>query len=195
MNNRSFYIILILFLLISGCKKVESATVKNNNDKVGENPVNTTINDFIGKLGGGIPKEQVKMKDAEILSIDKKISKLSDYKGKIIMLNLWATWCPPCRAEMPSMQKLYNDFKNKDFIIIAVSLGEDLTTVNKFLKINQFSFPIFIDNKNEVAQNYSTGSIPTTYLIDKEGNLIARFIGGVDWYSIDSIKLMGELLK
>ncbi len=195
MNNSSFYMILILFLLISGCKKVESATTKNKNDKVDEYPANATINDLIGKLGGGIPKEQIKMKDAEIMNINNKFSKLSDYKGKIIMLNLWATWCPPCRAEMPSMQKLYNDFKNKDFIILAVSLGEDLNTVSKFLKNNRFTFPIFIDNKNEVARTYSTGSIPTTYIIDKEGNIIARFVGGIDWYSIDSIKLFDELLK
>lgn len=195
MKNRFYHIILILFLLIFACKKTESATIKNNNDNTDKDTANTTIKELVGKLGGGTPKEQVKMKDAEIISTDNKIHRLSDYKEKIIMLNLWATWCPPCRAEMPSMEKLYNDFKNKNFIIIAISLGEDLSTVNKFLKKNQFSFPIFIDNKNEVAQTYSTGSIPTTYLIDKEGNIIARFIGGVDWYSTDSIKLIDALLK
>lgn len=195
MINRSIYIILILFLLVFGCRKVGSAATKNKNDKVDENLSNTTINELIRKLGGGLPKEETKMKDAEIMNIDKKVSRLSDYKGKVIMLNLWATWCPPCRAEIPSMQKLFNDLKNKDFIIIAVSQGEDLNTVNKFLKNTSYTFPIFIDKNNEVARSYSTGSIPTTYLINKQGNIIARFIGGIDWYSVDSIKLIDELLK
>lgn len=193
MKNSIIYIFLITLILTLGCKKVDSKTTKNN--KIVQNVSEQSINELIGKLGGGTPKQPVKITDAEIMTLDGKTSKLSDFNGKLIMLNLWATWCPPCRAEMPSMQKLYDDFKNKDFVIMAVSQGEDLNTVKKFLKSNNYSFPIFIDKNNEIARAYSTGSIPTTYLIDKEGFLIAQFIGGRDWNSKESIDLMNELLK
>jgi peroxiredoxin len=176
-----------------GCKKIESETTKTTN--INDVSLSQTAIELINKLGGGRPKKTVKIIDAEIMNMNGKTSKLSDYNGKVIMLNLWATWCPPCREEMPSMQNLYNDFKNKNFTIVAVSQGENLNTVKKFLDKKNYTFPIFIDNKNEVAKSYNTGSIPTTYLINKNGNLIAQFIGGRNWYSKESIDLIKELVK
>ncbi len=193
MRNSIIYIFLITIILTFGCKKVESKTIKNV--KTDQNTTGQSKNELIAKLGGNTTKEPTKTTDAKFMNINGKNSKLSDFKGKVIMLNLWATWCPPCRAEMPSMQKLYDDFKNKNFVITAVSQGENLDTVKNFLKNNNYSFPIFIDINNEIARVYSTGSIPTTYLIDKEGYLIARFVGGRDWYSKESIDLINELLK
>lgn len=193
MKNSIIYIFLITLLISFGCKKVDSATIINN--KTDQITKEQSKMELIDKLGGNTTKKPVKITDANFMSVNGKNSKLSDYKGKIIMLNLWATWCPPCRAEMPSMEKLHNNFKNKDFVIIAVSQGEDIETVKKFLNNNNYSFPLFIDKNNEIAHVYSTGSIPTTYLIDKEGYFIARFIGGRDWYSKESIDLINELLK
>ena len=190
MKKTIICILILSLLLVIECKKVESEIIKTN-----DNTSNQDIIELIKKLGGSISKKPIKMIDAKIMSINGKTSKLSDYKNKIILLNLWATWCPPCRAEMPSMQKLYNNFKNKNFTIIAVSQGENLSIVKKYTNDNNYNFPIYIDNNNEVARSYNTGSIPTTYLIDKNGYLIARFIGGRDWYSKEAINLINELLK
>ena len=145
-------------------------------------------------MGGGMPKKVVKLIDANILDINGNKAKISDYKDKVIFLNLWATWCPPCRAEMPSMEKLQNKFKDRNFAVLAVSQGEDMKTVTNFLKKNKYTFKIFIDDKNEVASAYGTGSIPTSYLIDKNGNMIAQFVGGRDWFSKDAIDLINALL-
>lgn len=196
MKRTIFYLLFISLLLFIECKKVVSEPINSDNDNnMNENTIDQNIKELVEKLGGGIAKKPVKIIDAEIMNINGNTSKLSNYKNKIIMLNLWATWCPPCRAEMPSMQKLYDNYKNKDFTIIAVSQGEDLNTVKKFLVNNPFNFPIFIDKNNEIARSYSTGSIPTTYLINKQGYLIAQFIGGREWNSKEAIDLINELIK
>ena len=201
MKKSIIYLLFTFLIFISACKKVNSEEIKINNNK---NDINVTkiadqnkteLKDLIAELGGKMFKENVKILDAEIMNLDGKTSKLADYKNKVIMLNLWATWCQPCRAEMPSMQKMYNNYKNKDFTIIAVSQGENLNTVKNFSNSNHYNFPIFIDKNNEIARSYSTGSIPTTYLINKQGYLIAQFIGGREWNSKEAIDLINELIK
>lgn len=152
------------------------------------------IKALLEKLGAGIPKNEVKYFDATFFDLNGKEVKLSDYKGKVIFLNLWATWCPPCRKEMPEMEKLNEKFKNKNFVMLAVSVGEDNKTVKNFLSKNRYTFPIFTDNKRDIETKYSTGSIPTTYIIDKNGNILAQFIGARDWYSKEAISLIEKLL-
>lgn len=168
---------------ISGINALSPAS--KNNDK---------IKNLITQLQGGMPKNPVEMKDFKIIDPYNNNHKLFDYKGKVILLNLWATWCPPCRQEMPFMQKLYEDYKNKNFIIVAVS-GESMETVNNFLSKNKYDFPIFIDDDNQLNRTYGTGSIPTTYLIDKNGFMIAQFVGGREWNGPSAKELIDALLK
>ena len=193
MFKKIYLTILIILLMFTGCKKGNSDTTKN--DSSNKDVDKKVIIELIDKLGGGKPKEALKLYEAEIMDLEKNKVKLSDYKGKVIFLNLWATWCPPCRTEMPSMEKLYNNFKDKDFIILAVSQGEKLDAVKNFLQKNSHAFPVFIDINNEVAKFYGTGSIPASYLIDKDGFIIARFVGGRDWYSKEAIELINALIK
>jgi len=94
---------------------------------------------------------------------------LSDLKGKKVFLNFWATWCPPCKAEMPDIEKLYQETKDSDLVILAVNVGEDKKTVQDFIKKNNYNFPILLDVKGEVSQLYQVTGIPTTYFIDTEG--------------------------
>jgi len=156
--------------------------------------VNTEIKMLLEKLGAGIPKKEIKYFDATFFDLNGKEVKISDYSGKVIFLNLWATWCPPCRKEMPEMEKLNEKFKDKNFVMIAVSVGEDNKTVKNFLSKNKYKFPIFTDNKRDIETKYSTGSIPTTYIIDKNGNILAQFIGAREWYSKEAISLIEKLL-
>jgi thiol-disulfide isomerase/thioredoxin len=178
-----FSILILLILLINAGDNDK----KNKYDK-------TKVTQLITALSGRVPKKTTKFFDARILNLHNKQARLSDFSGKVIMLNLWATWCPPCRAEMPSIEKLYNEYKNKDLSIIAVSQGENFDTVKNFVK-GSYNFPIYIDLYNEISKYYSSGSIPTTYLIDKEGYIIAGFIGGREWNSGDVKALIDELLK
>ena len=195
MRKRLIITMFIIIIMFVGCKKSNAETPTKDLDKDKIKNKKQVIEELLKKIGGGLPKSSLQLFEAEIMDLKKNKIKLSSYKGKVIFLNLWATWCPPCRAEMPSMESLYKKFKDKDFVIIAVSQGEDLNTIKNFLKKNNYTFPIFIDIKNEIAKSYGAGSIPTSYLIDKDGFIIARFVGGRDWFSDEAIELINELVK
>ena len=111
--------------------------------------------------------------------------RLSDYSDKLVLINLWATWCPPCRAEMPSMQELYDTLNPRGFEILAVAFPsppqETVEKIYSFVDQNGFSFPVLIDHTFSVSNIYGTGSIPTSYIVDAEGHLVARLKGAINW--------------
>ena len=106
---------------------------------------------------------------------------LSKLKGKVVFLNFWATWCGPCRAEMPSMESLYNRFKDKGFEMLAVNFMEKETDVLAFLNEINLSFPILFDNEASAGAAYGIQALPTTFIIDREGNIVSRLVGSIDW--------------
>ena len=120
---------------------------------------------------------------------------LADQRGNVVFLNFWATWCPPCRYEMPSMEKLYNKFKNKDFTILAVNIGENAEQVKAFKESYKLSFPILLDADSSVASFYGAISIPATYLIDRDGYIQGAALGPRDWASEEAFELINSLLK
>ena len=104
---------------------------------------------------------------------------LSDFKGKKILLNFWASWCGPCISEMPDIEKLYNETKGSDLVILTVNLGEDKSTVKSFTDINKYSFTVLLDLDEIVGRQYSIANIPTTFFIDKEGNVVSFVKGSI----------------
>lgn len=120
---------------------------------------------------------------------------LENLKGKIVFVNFWATWCPPCRDEMPSMEKLYTKFKDKDFIMLAVNLREKPKKVRSFKEEYGLSFTILLDTDGSVSKRYGVRAIPATFLIDREGYLIGRAIGARDWASTQAIALVDQLVN
>lgn len=120
---------------------------------------------------------------------------LTDQRGKIVFLNFWASWCLPCRSEMPSMEKLYNKFKNNDFTILAVNLGESVSQVKAFKESLELSFPILLDADSSVGYIYGAISIPTSYLIDRDGFILGGALGPRDWSGEEAFELINSLLK
>ena len=120
--------------------------------------------------------------------------KLSDLRGKAVLLNFWATWCPPCREEMPTLETLFQTFKDRsDFVLLAVDSEEHKETVSEFLKNNPYRFPVLLDTTGEADLQYSIEAIPTTYLIDAQGEVVAGTKGAFDWTKkefIDGLKLL-----
>ena len=106
---------------------------------------------------------------------------LSSFKSKVVILNFWATWCPPCRAEMPSMEVLHNKYREKGLEILAVNILEKEAEVLSFMDSNKLSFPAALDLDGAVSNSYGIQSIPTTFLIDREGNIVVRLVGSIDW--------------
>ena len=136
-------------------------------------------------------------RDFELQDMDEVKKKLSDYKGKVILLNFWATWCPPCVREMPSMERLHQQFSAEDFKVIAVNQMEDIDQVFAFtgqLEIDP-TFEILFDSNSEVSQQYAVRGLPTTYLIDKKGKIRYRAVGGREFNHPEVVKIINALIE
>lgn len=127
--------------------------------------------------------------------INGKEVSLSDYRGKLVFLNFWATWCPPCRREMPSMEKLYQRFKDEDFVMLAVDLRESKKVVERFARKYKLNFPILLDSTGKTGDTYGVRAIPTTYLVNRQGELIGKAVGARDWASKNAFELIEHLLR
>jgi len=105
----------------------------------------------------------------------------AELTGTITMLNFWATWCPPCKREMPSIERLGALMKGTDFRIVAISTGEKPKTVEDFIKQNKYTFPIYLDENGSLGASFASQGIPTTYLLDKNGKIIAGIVGSREY--------------
>ncbi|UCH82680.1 MAG: redoxin domain-containing protein, partial [Candidatus Latescibacterota bacterium] len=116
-----------------------------------------------------------------VSGLDGKRISLDDYKGKVVLLDFWATWCVPCKVEMPNVIKIHNKFHEKGFEIIGISLDSDKNALERYIATNKMSWPQYFDGRgwqNTVAQKYRVRSIPTTYLIDRKGVIRYRSLRG-----------------
>lgn len=105
-------------------------------------------------------------------------AKISDYRGKVVLLNFWATWCTPCKKEMPEIQAAYEAFKDNDFVVLGVNFGEKPKEAEKLVKEMGLTFPILLDRKVKVAERHDVISLPVTFFIDSKGIIKERVFGG-----------------
>lgn len=135
--------------------------------------------------------------DFELPDLDGKNMRLSDLRGKVVFLNFWATWCKPCREEMPSMEVLYKNFEGQNFVILAVSIDRVTTKkdIPPFVNSLNLTFPILIDSWGQTDKRYKLMGVPETYLIDQQGVLREKVIGPRDWTVVDNIRAITDLLK
>ncbi|PAE44122.1 redoxin domain-containing protein [Bacillus sp. 7884-1] len=138
---------------------------------------------------GGL-KVGAKAPDFELKTLSRDTVKLSDLKGKKVMLNFWATWCPPCKAEMPAMEEFHKE-AGDEVVILAVNIDPHLD-VKAFVDENGITFPIPLDAEDKVNETYQVLSIPTTYFIDTKGNIGNKFIGAMN---LDAMKQYTKDLK
>lgn len=128
--------------------------------------------------------------------LDGRKVNLADYKGKVVFLNIWATWCPPCREEMPSIEKLYQELKGEDFEILAASVDlSGAEAVAPFMKRYGLTFPALLDTKGEVQHLYGTTGIPETFIIDRDGVIEKIVVGPADWSSPAVVRFFRALLR
>jgi len=120
--------------------------------------------------------------------------RLRDFRGKLLMLNFWASWCVPCREEMPAMERLYRKYTDRGFVILGVNLQDDKKSAAAFVKELKITFPIAFDPKGEVGRLYGAWGLPATYLIDSNGIALARAWGPADWFSPRARELIEKLL-
>jgi peroxiredoxin len=126
--------------------------------------------------------------DFTLRDLDGKLHKLSDYRGKVVFLNFWATWCPPCLAEIPAMEQLNEALGNKNFVMLAINVDEDLEDLQAFAKENPHKFTVLSDADAVVQKLYQVFKFPETFVIDGQGRIVQHIIGGRDWSSAESLK-------
>lgn len=144
----------------------------------------------------GAPGTEAPAPDFTLTDMQGEAVSLSQYRGKVILLNFWAGWCPPCRAEMPSMEKLYRQLKDRDFVILAVNVEEGgRAAVQDFTREIPVSFPILLDTAQTVSRLYRVRGLPQSYIIDREGKIVQQVTGGMDWNSPDVVRFLSSLMK
>ncbi|HOX92107.1 MAG TPA: TlpA disulfide reductase family protein, partial [Spirochaetales bacterium] len=116
-------------------------------------------------------------------------------RGKISILNFWATWCGPCRSEMPAFQILWEKTRDLPFTIIAVDVQETVSQVKSFMEIKKFTFPAYIDTNGAASARYASRGIPSTYILDKQGTILAYMIGSYEYDKPEVIALIRELCE
>ena len=122
---------------------------------------------------------------------------LNQYKGRLVLLNFWATWCPPCIKEMPSMQRLQDQFSEQEFQVVAVNLAQNATTVESFLLEQEFDFtlPVYLDEKGQGFKDLELQGMPSSFLIDQQGQVLETIVGGREWDEPKTVEILRSLVK
>jgi len=134
--------------------------------------------------------------DFTLTDMEGQTVSLSQFRGKVVILNFWATWCPPCREEMPSMEQLHRDFENKGLVMLAVNVeanGKEVVT--DFLKKTPYSFPILLDGSQAVQNSYGVFRFPESFIIDRNGIVVEKIIGARDWLKGPTFKKIDFLVN
>jgi peroxiredoxin len=163
---------LVGILAIQGCApSSQSVTIDEveEEDEVVAPPREATVGVNVGESAPSFT----------LVDLDGNQVSLSNFRGKAVFVNFWATWCPPCRAEMPEMEAVYQEYKNKDVVVIGVNVLESEDDVRQFVEQGGYSWTFLLDVSGEVAANYEVVSIPASFFIDREGIIQAVNIGSM----------------
>ena len=141
------------------------------------------------------PEKTIPAPDFILKSLNGEEVSLNQHRGKYVLVNFWATWCGPCKMEMASLETLYQRFKSRKFSLLAISndmFGAKI--VKPFVKAHRLSFPILLDQQLQASNKFGVVSLPTTFMIDPEGNIIGKLRGAEDWASPDNLLYFENLL-
>ena len=139
---------------------------------------------------GAVPAPGFELRDT-----DGKLHRLSDYRGKTVILNFWTTWCPPCREEIPSMNRAWQQLQQEGVVMLGVNMGENEDTIFVFTADYPAEFPLLLDRDGAVIAAWPVKGLPTTYIIAPDGTIAYRAIGGRNWDDSDILDTLRALQK
>lgn len=131
--------------------------------------------------------------DFVLTDIEGKQHRLSDYRGQVVIINFWATWCPPCRAEMPSMQRAWEQLEKEGILMLGINVGEDEDAIFQVTANYPVEFPLLMDQDSKVTNQWPVRGLPTTFVVDTEGRVVYRAIGGREWDGPDLLAAVRAL--
>lgn len=131
----------------------------------------------------------------ELTDLDGKVHRLTDYRGQAVLVNFWATWCVPCREEMPSLERLRASLEGRRFVVLAVNLAEPETRIRRFLESVPVGFPILLDREAGAAKTWQAKVLPATYIVGPDGAIRYRHFGELDWSKPEVRDAILALLK
>jgi len=153
---------------------------------------------FFGQNSGQrvrIIQEGDRAPEFQLPSLDGRTVNLSSYRGKVVMVHFWATWCPPCVEEIPTLERLYRAYFGRGLEILAVSVDEGgAGAVGQFMQKNRFALPVLLNSDQSVSRAYGTFKFPETYLVDREGVVRRKIIGAADWMSPAAQEIIQALI-
>jgi thiol-disulfide isomerase/thioredoxin len=134
--------------------------------------------------------------DFSVNDLNGKSVTLSQLRGKVVLVNFWATWCPPCREEIPSMVKLNQFMAGKPYQMLALSIDEGgKQAIEEFFKSSGHTLPAYLDGEQKVGRVYGITGVPETFILDKNGIIVKKVVGGMDWNSPEVISYLEGLMK
>jgi peroxiredoxin len=131
--------------------------------------------------------------DFALKDVDGNLHHISDYKGHVVIVNFWATWCPPCRAEMPSMQRAWEQLREEGIVMLAIDVGEDEDAIFEFTASYPVEFPLLLDTESAVSEAWEVKGLPTTFVVDQWGRKVYRAVGGREWDAPDLLEKVRAL--
>jgi peroxiredoxin len=133
--------------------------------------------------------------DFALPNLSGEIVHLSDFKGHVVLMNFFGTWCAPCREEMPSLEKAFQQNKDNGFVVLGISGDKKKETIESFVQTYKLTFPVLLDLENQVFKQYFVRGIPVTYLLDRQGRIATMYRGEADWNSREAQMLLEHLLQ
>ena len=179
-------ILIILIPLVLAYLLKEKDTVDDSHVQTNSTQQTSTV--LLSKLDSPVPAPAFNLPD-----MDGEKHTLNSYKGKPVIINFWATWCPPCRAELPAMNRGWAKIKDEGIAMIAVNVGENEDTIFEFMGDHPIDFTVLLDESSETTNKWPIKGLPTTFILDKEGNLVYRAVGGREWDSDELLNVAREL--
>ncbi len=194
MKFKLFSAVSLIVFLFAACtlSRVEAG------EPSGRTSIKTDANGYtreLEELGFHVFPEPVKLPSFVLKGLNGDSISSGDFAGTVTLLNFWATWCPPCRKEMPAIERLQESMKGFNFRIVAVNVAEKNQTVQKFMDSSGYTFPIYLDERGAVGAVFANQGIPTTYLLDDSGMIIAGVVGAYEFDNEKIVRILQELSK
>jgi thiol-disulfide isomerase/thioredoxin len=185
----------IQVLIVAGCVALGGLWLSNDYGISSRNPSSHPARHLFDDMGLLAADATAYPTNAALKAIDGSDKALSDFRGRVVLISFWTTWCQACITEMPSIERLNRRLSGRPFAVVAINLREPVSDVRRFMEKNQFSFPVFTDTDGRAAAEYRVRALPTNLIADANGRVVATALGSRKWDSRESLALFEGLIR